>query len=307
MTNVCKNSADCNVTGMSRLLQWKYIVHNPLHLWHTSLESICPFACQQNQARCMLLHMLSLPGQECRIYESPDRGWKVWDNNVFRFWQRGCQLAGSQDFPCQVIHEAALAPAAQESEYTWTLKGRSSTSLTAYSGRERKSGNAKRKSEQLLWEKNWGKSYVCCVEYSMSITFTSMGWPCENGNSSALLGLEILMIHFSLWVQLICLKSIVLLFIVYVVLSTAEMNCFLNLFKYIQTRYNGGTCLTDSYDNDFPLVTFVALTESQYFTAEPIFTALLSWAELAHVRSPAGGNKTACFWVPCKIKAVSSS
>jgi len=61
-----------------------------------------------------------------------------------------------------------------------------------------------------------------------------------------------------------------------VVLSTAEMNCFLNLFKYIQTRYNGGTWLIDSYDNDFPLVTSITRTESQYFRAEPVFTTLLS-------------------------------
>jgi len=54
----------------------------------------------------------------------------------------------------QVIHEAVLAPAAQETEYTWTLKGRSSTSLTAYSRHERKSGSAKRISKQLLSEKN---------------------------------------------------------------------------------------------------------------------------------------------------------
>ena len=73
-----------------------------------------------------------------------------------------------------------------------------------------------------------------------------------------------------------------LLFIDYVVLSTAEMNCFLNLFKYIQTRYNGGTWLTDSCNDDFPLVTFIAISESRYFTAEPIFTTLLPWAELTH-------------------------
>lgn len=77
-------------------------------------------------------------------------------------------------------------------------------------------------------------------------------------------------------VQSLSLKSTGLLIIVYVLLSTAEMNCSLNLFKYIQTRYNGGTWLTDSYDNDFPPVTFIAITESQYFTAEPIFTTLLS-------------------------------
>lgn len=106
-------------------------------------------------------------------------------------------------------------------------------------------------------------------------------------------------------VQSLSLKSTVLLVIVYVVLSTAEMNCFLNLFKYIQARYNGGTWLTDSYDNDFPPVTFIAITESRYFTAEPIFTTLLSWAELAHACRPAERNKTNCFWVLCKIKPAS--
>lgn len=166
-------------------------------------------------------------------------------------------------------------------------------------------GMQKEKASNLLLGKNWGERGVCWVQHRVSITFTPMGWPWENGNSSALLGLEILMFHFSLWVQLICLKSIVLLFIIYVVLSTAEMNCFLNLCKYIQTGYNGGTWLTDSYDNDFPPVTFITITEGQYFTAEPVFTTLLSWAELTHACGPAERNKSHCFWVPCKIKAAS--
>lgn len=94
------------------------------------------------------------------IYESPDRGLKVWDGS-FRFRQRWCQLASSRDFPCQVIHEAVLAPAAQETTYTCALRGRSSASLTACGRHKRKSGNAKRKGKWLLPERNWeGKRWV---------------------------------------------------------------------------------------------------------------------------------------------------
>lgn len=85
-----------------------------------------------------------------------------------------------------------------------------------------------------------------------------------------------------------------LLFIACVALPTAEMNCcFLNLFKYIQTTYNRGTWLTGSYDNDFPVVTFIAITESRYFTAEPILTALLTQV-LIHAGSTAERTKTYC-------------
>lgn len=142
------------------------------------------------------------------------------------------------------------------------------------------------------------------VQNNMSITFTPMSWPYEDRNKTALLGLEILF-HFSLWAQPVCLKSTALLFVVCVVLSTAEMNCFLNVFKYIQTSYNGGTWLTEPYNNDFPPVTFITITESWYFTAEPVFTILLSQAELTHACSLAERNKTNCFRLLCKIKAAS--
>lgn len=171
-------------------------------------------------------------------------------------------------------------------------------------GMKERVGTQKEKQAIALREKLGEKGCVLGATQHVHHLHTQ-GLALRNGNNSALLGLEILMFQFSLWVQLICLKSTVLLVIVYVVLSSAEMNCFLNLFKYIQTRYNGGTWLTDSYDNDFPPVTFIAITESQYFTAEPIFTTLLSWAELAHACSPAETNKTNCFWVLCKIKPAS--
>lgn len=131
--------------------------------------------------------MLSQSGQGWRICKPPERGFKVWDSNIFRFWQRWCQLSGSQDLFCQVVHEEALASAAQEIKYTWTLKGRSSTSLKASSRQQRKSGKAKR-NKQLSSERNWGKRDMSWVQHSMSITTTAMGWPCENGNSTARAG-----------------------------------------------------------------------------------------------------------------------
>lgn len=107
---------------------------------------------------------------------------------------------------------------------------------------------------------------------------------------------------------IICLKGTMLLFIACIALPTTEMNCcFLNLFKYIQTTYNRGTWLTGSYDNDFPMVIFIAITESWYFTAEPIFTALLTQA-LIHEGGTVERTKTYCSWVLqnklCKHKVL---
>lgn len=140
------------------------------------------------QLSCLLLHMLSQSGQGWRIFKPPDRAFKVWDSKIFRFWQRWCQLSGSRDLSSQVVYEASLAPAAQEIKYTWTLKGRSSTSLKASSRQQRKSGKAKTNNKQLNSERNWGKRDVCWVQHSMSITSKPMGWPCENGNSAARTG-----------------------------------------------------------------------------------------------------------------------
>lgn len=82
----------------------------------------------------------------------------------------------------------SIGPAAQDIKYTWTLKGRSSASLKSSSREQRKNGKAKRNNEQLSSERNRGKRDVCWVQHSMSITSTPMGWPCENGNSTARTG-----------------------------------------------------------------------------------------------------------------------
>lgn len=69
-----------------------------------------------------------------------------------------------------------------------------------------------------------------CAGFNTACPLPPQPWAGPVKMETALLELEILMFHFSLWVQLVCLKSGVLLFIVYVVLSTAEMNCFQNIF-----------------------------------------------------------------------------
>lgn len=46
----------------------------------------------------------------------------------------------------------------------------------------------KKKSKQLLSEKNWWKRSVCWFQHSMSITFRTMGLPCENGNNTTRTG-----------------------------------------------------------------------------------------------------------------------
>lgn len=69
-----------------------------------------------------------------------------------------------------------------------------------------------------------------CAGFNTACPSPPNPWAGPVKMETVLLELEIFMFHFSLRVSLVCLKSGVLLFIVYVVLSTAEMNCFLNLF-----------------------------------------------------------------------------